>query len=82
MDQQKSEGKLAGRYAEVDDEEMPAKKKRRIAPRQERPKVLAQFRAADTSSVKKVITCNFQKNTIESTLSKKLCSIPFYDSTY
>ncbi|KAL3869402.1 hypothetical protein ACJMK2_042087 [Sinanodonta woodiana] len=52
---QKSGGKLAGGYIELgEDDEGPAKKKRRVVSRAVRPTLAAQFRAADISSIQQV----------------------------
>lgn len=48
----KSGGKLAGGYIELDEEEEPAKKKRKVIVRAVRPTLASQFKAADLSDVK------------------------------
>lgn len=55
-DFQKSSGKLAGRYAEVDEDEDtgPVKKRRMTTARHVRPTVMAQFKATDVSGVTQV----------------------------
>lgn len=53
---QKSGGKLAGGYVELGEEQEPVKKKRKIVSRAVRPTLGSQFKAADTSSVKQVIS--------------------------
>ncbi|CAH1773972.1 unnamed protein product [Owenia fusiformis] len=50
----KSQGKLAGRHADVSEESESPKKKRKLAPRQERATVASQFRGIDTSTVLKI----------------------------
>ena len=56
MDFQKSAGKLAGRHAEVDEDEEtgPVKKRRVTTARQARPTVMAKFKATDVSGVSQV----------------------------
>ncbi|XP_041473446.1 DNA ligase 4-like isoform X2 [Lytechinus variegatus] len=50
---QQAEGKLTGRYANVDDDEIVTSKRRKVTARVERPvAVPSRFRAADTSNVK------------------------------
>ena len=55
-DFQKSSGKLAGRYAEVDEDEDagPAKKRRVTTARHVRPTVMDKFKATDVSGVTQV----------------------------
>ena len=51
---QKSEGKLAGAYAGLDDDDEPKKKKRKMTTHHVKPTVGARWRAADVSAVTKV----------------------------
>ena len=53
---QKSGGKLTGGYIELDEEEGPTKKKRKVVVRAVRPTLASQFKAADLSEVKQVIS--------------------------
>ena len=52
---QKSGGKLTGGYVDLDEDNEPAKKKRKVVVRSVRPTLASQFKAADISAVKQVL---------------------------
>ena len=53
---QKSSGKLTGGYVEVNEDEEPTKKRRKIVSRHVKPTVMANFIGVDATNVKQVVS--------------------------